>query len=34
MIKKSTFDISISLVIVCSVILNAFIIVMVHLRLK
>ena len=34
MIKKSTFDISISLVIVCSVILNTFIIVMVHLKLK
>ena len=34
MIKKSTFDISISLVVVCSVILNVFIIVLVHLKLK
>ena len=34
MIKKSTFDISISLVFVCSVILYVFIIVMVHLKLK
>ena len=34
MIKKSTLNISISLMIVCSVILNVFIIVMIHLKLK
>ena len=34
MIKNSTFHIRFSLVIVCSVIINALIILMVHMRLK